>query len=754
MGAMRRTPWFLAGTGIALAAVVFLVWRTRAGRVPEQAESGYVNPATCAACHAEISKSYHLTGMGQSLFRPSSEKMVEDFTIHNTLYNRASDRYYTMIERDGKWYQRRHQIGFDGQPANIVEKEIDYVVGSGSHSRSYLNRTPQGTLVELPVSWYAEKGGYWAMSPGYDRPDQDDFRRAIPGRCLACHTAYPASGQGSNLTTSEPVFGEPIPEGIDCQRCHGPGRAHVEAAASGRASLTAIRAAIVNPSTLSRDRQLEVCMQCHLETTHFTLPGDILRYPQQPFAYQPGQPLGDSILFFDYAPGTGHDDQFEIVSAAYRLRKSACFRSSQMTCTTCHEPHSVARPEQAAAHYTAACRNCHASAHASKMPGGASSCVECHMPKRRTEDVVHAVMTDHYIQRQRPARDLLKPIEEADFSPGAKYRGEVTLYYPPDLPKTPENTLYVDVAQVYDDANLTPGTPRLERDLEKYQPAEPEFYVALGNAYKKAGDYDQAIRRYEEVLERHADFRPALEQLGASLIAAGQRARAVEVLERAAALPLPSTSVLTNLGGAYFTLGNLDRAGQVLEQALSLNPDLPEAHNFLGLVLLQKRDWSGAEKQFRDAVSIQPEFASAQFNLASMLAGTSRPSEAQYHFQKAIAAQPDYAAAHHHYGVLLAQMGATRKALAELREAVRLDPNLADAYSDLATTLAVQGQLDDAEEAYRQAIKIEPLLYEAHLGLARVLAQKGDALDARAQYQEAAKSPDPEVREAALKALR
>jgi predicted CXXCH cytochrome family protein len=432
MGMMTRKARLLAGTSAVLVgAVCFFAWHTRSSnRTSAPAESGYVNPAVCDACHAEISKSYHLTGMGRSLYRPSAGIMVEDFKQHNTLYNRASDRYYTMIERNGTWYQRRHQIGFDGKPANIVEKKIDYVVGSGNHSRSYFNRTAQGTLVELPVSWYAEQGGFWAMSPGYDRADQDDFRRTITARCLSCHTAYPPPGQGSNLTTSEPLFGDRIPEGIDCQRCHGPGRTHIEAAGSGRATPESIRAAIVNPAKLNRDRQLEVCMQCHLETTQFALPHEILRHPQQPFSYRPGEPLGDSTVFFDHAPGTGYDDKFEIVNAAYRLRKSACFRSSQITCTTCHDTHSVQLPEVAAARYTVICRNCHAAAHTSKMPTGATSCIACHMPRRRTEDVVHAVMTDHYIQRNRPSRDLLAPVEEAYFAGAGNYHGEVAVYYP------------------------------------------------------------------------------------------------------------------------------------------------------------------------------------------------------------------------------------------------------------------------------------------------------------------------------------
>ncbi len=718
---MSRKRWLLAAVGVVLAAAALFFARPtpiRAQASPlTQSGSGYVNSAACAGCHAEIAKSYRLTGMGRSLYRPLPENKVEDFKTHNRLYNQASDRYYTMFERDGKWYQRRHQIGFDGKEINIVEKQVDYVMGSGNHVRSYLNRTAQGTLVELPVSWYAEKGGYWAMSPGYDRANQEDFRRTIISECLSCHTSYPE--QGSNLTTNEPVFGD-IPEGIDCQRCHGPGRAHIEAAASGHASLESIRRSIVNPAKLNRDRQLEVCMQCHLETTHFGLPNQILRYSQRPFSYQPGEALGDYVVLFDYAAGTGHDDKFEIAHAAYRLRKSACFQSSQMTCTTCHNPHSIPRGEEAAEHYTAVCRTCHASAHESKMPAGASSCTECHMPKRRTEDVVHAVMTDHFIQRRKPAGDLLRPLQEADFAARANYRGEVILYYPPPPPRTREDELYVDVAQVQNGANLKAGIPRLQQDLEKYKPEAPEFYVALGDAYVKANNYDQAIHWHEEALRRRPNFRSALEELGGALIAAGRLEQAAAVLEKAAAPPLPNTAVLTDLGGVYFMQGNLQRAEQILQQALRVNPDLPEAQNSLGLVLVQKRDWTGAEKHFREAISAQPDLAEAQYNLANVLAGASQYAEAQYHFEKAIASKRDYIGAHHNYGFLLLKMGSVDKAFAELQETVRLDPNS----------------------------------YDAHVVLGQILAAKGDLADARVHYEKAAQSPDPRVREIAQKALR
>jgi len=137
-------------------------------------EAQYVNPAVCGGCHREIANNFGQTGMGRSAYRLTAQNAVEDYRNRNTLDHRPSDRHYTMSERDGKFYQRRHQIGFDAKETNIVEEQADFVIGSGNHARSYLHRSTEGKLVEMPVSWYAEDGGHWAMSPGYERMDQKD----------------------------------------------------------------------------------------------------------------------------------------------------------------------------------------------------------------------------------------------------------------------------------------------------------------------------------------------------------------------------------------------------------------------------------------------------------------------------------------------------------------------------------------------------------------------------------------------------
>jgi len=53
--------------------------------------------------------------------------------------------------------------------------------------------------------------------------------------------------------------------------------------------------------------------------------------------------------------------------------------------------------------YNQACVRCHpATTLAAHAPAPSGNCVGCHMPKRRAEDVVQSVITDHLIQRRPP----------------------------------------------------------------------------------------------------------------------------------------------------------------------------------------------------------------------------------------------------------------------------------------------------------------------------------------------------------------
>jgi hypothetical protein len=560
------------------------------------ADDGYIEPERCADCHRQIAQSYARTGMGRSFRTVGPESVLPGFAP-GTFSHGASGQSFHAYRKDGRFYLRRDSD--DGS----LESEIHYVIGSGNHARTYLHRTAGGALIELPLTWYA---GGWAMSPAYDRPDHAGFSRPIAYACMFCHNAYPQLETGVEDWEGGTRFPQRLPQGIDCQRCHGPGREHAR---------TARRDTIVNPARLSTDRQLEICMQCHLETTSLALPSMLRRAGRGVFSYRPGEPLADYMLHFDHAPGAGREDKFELVSAVYRLRKSACFRASAgaLTCTTCHDPHGAPR------NYVDTCNQCHTTLSARHQP--AQECVSCHMPRRRAADAIHITVTDHYI-RARPAA-AADTVEQHDGN-SPPYSGEVVLYYPASLPHTGENQIDMAIAQVKQDSNPAGGLRRLEQLIAQYKPTRGDAYFELGEALVRAGQRARAIPYFEEAVKREPKQWRYLGALGT-----------VQALERARGLAPKEVVLIYALADLYSKEGKLPQAIALLRQARELEPERVEGANNLGTALLKMGDLSGAEAVLREAVRLRPELAATHLNLGLTLAAAGKADEARVHLRKA-----------------------------------------------------------------------------------------------------------------------
>jgi predicted CXXCH cytochrome family protein len=606
--------------------------------------------------------------MARSFYRPTADNVMEDYEKNNHFFHAASNLHYRMLRRDGRFFQQRYQLQ-QGTETNLFEQEIHYVIGSGNHARSYLNLSAGGVLTQLPVTWYPQEGR-WAISPGYDRKQQYDFSRKIDYGCVFCHNATPKLAEGADRYGRENLFPQDLPSGIDCERCHGPGSQHV-AFAGGRKGVEAIRQAIVNPARLSSERQMDVCQQCHLETTSDELPQAVRAFGRSVYSFRPGESLSNYLVHFDQAPGTGHDEKFEINSSAYRLRQSLCFQKTigRLTCTSCHNPHRTPRGAEAVQQFRQSCLQCHDELSKRSHPEPASAdCVRCHMPKRRTEDVVHVMMTDHRIQRPRAGKQLQVPLAE-DHTP---YRGEVVRYFQ-DAARDGVSELYWGVAQVKQHSNMK-ALAVFRTAIEEQQPRFAEPWVELALAQMENGELEAAKQGFRRALS-----------MDEGLVLAGY-----------------------NLARAYQLLGQMDEAAVLYRKVLEMDAEHAEAHNNLGLVLQSQGQIADAQQHFVKALQRNPLFVDAYNNLGNTLAETKHWNEAIARFEEALRIEPSSADAYNSLGKVWGAQGDLELAIRNFQKAIGADPKHWIAQLNLAKALQAAGKINEAQAALREAKRLNP----------------------------------------------
>ena len=642
---------------------------------------GLMAAPDCEQCHPEVARLYRTSGMSRSFAR--AELRDESAGPFRHL---ASEQEFAVTTSGGRIAQKRWPLD---APARTFERAATYSIGSGNHARSFLHAEPNGTLTQMPLTWYTQIR-QWAMSPGYDQKRHAGFSRQIDPGCLFCHNSFPKTVASFGKVNR---YEEDLPLGIGCERCHGEGSAHAAAPSAKN---------IVNPGKLPFEQKRDVCFQCHLETTSAKLPHAVRRAGRAVASFRPGQRLNDYLVQFDHPPGAGAENKFEINSAGYRMLQSACsIQSGTLTCTTCHNAHAPAAAESA----RRACQGCHTAAH---DPGG--DCATCHMPRRRTEDAVQVVLTDHKIQR--PPADLAALVAPRVESSSA-YRGDLAFYRAEGLTAV-ERNLYLGQALVMDGADRARGIRMLGGAL--LQKPVVEGMVELASAYVGA----QQPRLAWPWFERALGLNPGMTQVRYNYALA--KGSAAELRKVIAAEP-GFAEALNSLGAMLLPKAE---ARPYLERAHAAQPYLPEPLHNLGLLAQAGGDLAGARSYFERALAADPEFAPAYNSYGRLEAQEGRYTRAIPYFERAVKADPEYAEAQYNLGRLLQEAGQGRRALPHLEAAVGLNPGLAEAQMALGVAYGELERFGDAARAFGEVVRLQPGNAEArrNLELARELAKQ------------------------------
>ncbi|HEY1764706.1 MAG TPA: tetratricopeptide repeat protein [Opitutaceae bacterium] len=250
-------------------------------------------------------------------------------------------------------------------------------------------------------------------------------------------------------------------------------------------------------------------------------------------------------------------------------------------------------------------------------------------------------------------------------------------------------------------------------------------------------DYRSARALWAETVE-YAPYNPgAHNNLGAALLAEGDRAGATREFTEALRLDPSLAGSLNNLGGVLLQEGRVDEAIARYEEAVRIAPGYAEAHANLGRVLARSGRLEEAVEHFNQALTLDPKRADAHIGLGTALLRLGRLGQAIDEYRKAVALGPKFAEAHHDLGFALAKAGRSDEAIAELETAVRLSPDYAEAQENLGNALLNAHRPAEAAPHYEAVLRIIPNSVEAQVNLGNALLETGKAQEAIAAYEAA-----------------
>ncbi len=311
------------------------------GQSPVPSAATYVGSAACGRCHAPTFERWKRTRMANVVRDPREhpEAIVSDFTNPNPLVTFTKDQIALVY---GSKFKQRYfkRVGDDFAP--------------------------------FPVTWDVTNRRWVPYG----------VSGATSGLCDGCHSV--------NYDIERKTVTE---WNVGCERCHGPGGAHVN---------NPSRANIVNPARLNVVDGVNVCVQCHSQGQPLMQPLEG-KYYDWAVGYRPGLKLQDfwqleehklgETTFTHFADGTAHKNRMQgndFAQSVMYTRGVTCFschdvhgtennadliKPAQVLCLTCHGPKSPNGPHTATIEQ-----------HTHHQAGSkGSDCVGCHMPAIETQ---------------------------------------------------------------------------------------------------------------------------------------------------------------------------------------------------------------------------------------------------------------------------------------------------------------------------------------------------------------------------------
>ncbi len=266
------------------------------------------------------------------------------------------------------------------------------------------------------------------------------------------------------------------------------------------------------------------------------------------------------------------------------------------------------------------------------------------------------------------------------------------------------------------------------------------LYLQLGNAYKLAGRFDDAINEYKMAIWLDPTNVVAYKLMCALYEEHGDYDNAIQIYAKLMEINPNYAIYYSNLANIYYLKGDLKSAISYYQTAISLNPNKNWTSiiaQTLGYIFHEsKENFDAAISAYQSASLLNPHDIDIYISLGSAFYDKGDYSNALATYRMALEIAPNNARIHCNLGFLLWGRGMIKEAVEEYKKAIMLDPYYDIAYNNLGVIyLDDLGYIQEATENLRKAIENNTQYALAHYNLGRAVAVKGDKVEAARLFQ-------------------
>lgn len=654
-------------------------------------DNHFLGDKKCKECHQQESKEWEGSHHDKAMQIADSISVLANFNniiftsqgVTSTFYKKQKDFYVNTEGPDGKNHDYKIVYTFGVTPL-----------------QQYIVQFPDGHYQCLRTAWDSVKNKWFDLYPDFKVVHSEWLHWSRGGlnwnnMCADCHSTnvrknYELSSHSYN--TKYAIIN------VNCEACHGPGKEHVsDVEKLGKNYVS--RGSLQMTSATKPKELVDQCARCHMRREPIS---DIFNFEGTLLDHYYPQLIQDRLY---HADGQILDEVY-----VYGSFLQSKMYQNDVTCTNCHNPHSVKL----------------------KFDGN-NLCTQCHVAKK------YDTPKHHFHPQNTPSSKCINCHMTGKFYMGNDFRRDHSFRIPrPDLSvkygspnactschkDKDDNWAWVSFQQLFGKVDSIHFSDKLASGIANepnghlnlidlmHDKNQPE--IVRASATKALSNYgvQHYIKEYIKMLDD-----------GSPLV----RGASVDVLSRINTtdynnyfLPLLLDTKRSVRVKAFFALGSLDeslvpdmykesyqKVKKEFWKQINANSDFVGIRMKKGDYFFKKNQLGKAIENYESALAIDNINNQIRVNLAMLYYTNKQYDDAEKTYKEIIRQVPEYGAAYYSLALLYAELNKVDDAIEQLEKAIFIMPENVRLYYNLGLLYNQKKAFKKAEKSFINGLKVD-----------------------------------------------